>query len=111
MENEAKRDVSQSNAMGAIGADWSTVSPEQASLYLSNRTGVSADWWLKVAMAESSGNPTALNSIGCFGFYQINQNVHGNYQNATPEQYLNKVVEIYNNQGKEAWEVVEMNGW
>ena len=62
-------------------------------------------------MAESSGNPTALNSIGCFGLYQINQSVHGNYQGATPEQYLNKVIEIYNSQGKGAWEVVGMNGW
>ena len=94
-----------------IGSDWSSVSPEQASEYLSNHTGVSADWWLKIAMAESSGNPMALNSIGCFGLYQINQSVHGDFKSATPEQYLNKVVEIYNSQGKMAWEVVSMNGW
>ena len=94
-----------------IGSDWSSVSPEQASEYLSKRTGISADWWLKIAMAESSGNPMALNSIGCFGLYQINQSVHGNFQRATPEQYLNKVIEIYNSQGKMAWEVVSMNGW
>ena len=101
----------QSSTSSVIGNDWSQVSPGEASQYLSNRTGVSADWWLKVAMAESSGNPTALNSIGCFGLYQINQSVHGNYQGATPEQYLNKVIEIYNSQGKGAWEVVGMNGW
>ena len=94
-----------------IGSDWSSVSPEQASEYLSNHTGVSADWWLKIAMAESSGNPMALNSIGCFGLYQINQSVHGDFKSATPEQYLNKVIEIYNSQGKMAWEVVSMNGW
>ena len=88
---------------GNVGADWSSVSPEIASEYLSNRTGISADWWLKIAMAESSGNPMALNSIGCFGLYQINQSVHGNFQSATPEQYLNKVIEIYNSQGKMAW--------
>lgn len=96
---------------GTIGSDWSSVSPEIASEYLSNHTGVSADWWLKIAMAESSGNPMALNYIGCFGLYQINQSVHGNFQRATPEQYLNKVIEIYNSQGKMAWEVVSMNGW
>ena len=94
-----------------IGSDWSSVSPEQASEYLSNHTGVSADWWLKIAMAESSGNPMALNSIGCFGLYQINQSVHGDFKSATPEQYLDKVIEIYNSQGKMAWEVVSMNGW
>ena len=62
-------------------------------------------------MAESSGNPMALNSIGCFGLYQINQSVHGDFKSATPEQYLNKVIEIYNSQGKMAWEIVSMNGW
>ncbi|AFE86705.1 hypothetical protein LLAPH_489_0025 [Lactococcus phage ASCC489] len=36
---------------GTIGSDWSSVSPEIASEYLSNHTGVSADWWLKIAMA------------------------------------------------------------
>lgn len=110
-ENENETTVSNEAVNGTIGTDWSSVSPEQASQYLSNRTGVSADWWLKIAMAESSGNPMALNSIGCFGLYQINQSVHGNFQSATPEQYLDKVVEIYNSQGKTAWEVVSMNGW
>ena len=104
-------DVPNTETNSIIGSDWSSVSPEQASEYLSKRTGISADWWLKTAMAESSGNPMALNSIGCFGLYQINQSVHGNFQRATPEQYLNKVIEIYNSQGKMAWEVVSMNGW
>ena len=104
-------DVPNTETNSIIGSDWSSVSPEQASEYLSNHTGVSADWWLKIAMAESSGNPMALNSIGCFGLYQINQSVHGDFKSATPEQYLNKVIEIYNSQGKMAWEVVSMNGW
>ena len=104
-------DVPNTETNSIIGSDWSSVSPEQASEYLSNHTGVSANWWLKIAMAESSGNPMALNSIGCFGLYQINQSVHGDFKSATPEQYLNKVIEIYNSQGKMAWEVVSMNGW
>ena len=104
-------DVPNTETNSIIGSDWSSVSPEQASEYLSNHTGVSADWWLKIAMAESSGNPMALNSIGCFGLYQINQSVHGDFKSATPEQYLDKVIEIYNSQGKMAWEVVSMNGW
>ena len=110
-EDENERVVPNEATNGIIGPNWSSVSPEQASEYLSKRTGISADWWLKIAMAESSGNPMALNSIGCFGLYQINQSVHGNFQSATPEQYLNKVIEIYNSQGKMAWEVVSMNGW
>ncbi len=110
-EDENERVVPNEATNGIIGPNWSSVSPEQASEYLSKRTGISADWWLKIAMAESSGNPMALNSIGCFGLYQINQSVHGNFQRATPEQYLNKVIEIYNSQGKMAWEVVSMNGW
>ena len=110
-EDENERVVLNEATNGIIGPNWSSVSPEQASEYLSNHTGVSADWWLKIAMAESSGNPMALNSIGCFGLYQINQSVHGDFKSATPEQYLNKVIEIYNSQGKMAWEVVSMNGW
>ncbi|ARQ94838.1 transglycosylase [Lactococcus phage PLgW-1] len=96
---------------GVIGSTWAEVSAEQASQYLSINTGVPSNWWLKVAMAESSGNPYALNSIGCYGLYQINQSVHGNFRNASPEQYLKKVIEIYNSQGKGAWEVVSLNGW
>ncbi len=34
-----------------------------------------------------------------------------NWSSVSPEQYLNKVIEIYNSQGKMAWEVVSMNGW
>ena len=110
-EHEQATEQPNTETNSIIGSDWSNVSPEQASEYLSNHTGVSADWWLKVAIAESSGNPMALNSIGCFGLYQINQSVHGDFKSATPEQYLNKVIEIYNSQGKMAWEVVSMNGW
>lgn len=111
-DNDRGRGAGESiSTSGVIGSTWAEVSPEQASQYLSINTGVPSNWWLKVAMAESSGNPYALNSIGCYGLYQINQSVHGDFRNASPEQYLKKVIEIYNSQGKGAWEVVSLNGW
>lgn len=104
MENEAKRDISQSDVMGAIGTDWSTVSPEIASKYMSARTGVSASKWLDVIYKESSGNPYVTNPIGCYGLLQINQSVHGNVSNLSPQEYLDKAVSIYQSSGGTAWE-------
>ena len=104
MENEAKRDVSQSNTNGAIGADWSTVSPEIAANYMASKTGVSASKWLDVIYKESSGNPYVENSIGCYGFLQINQSVHGNVSSLNPQEYLDKAVSIYQSSGGTAWE-------
>lgn len=104
MENEAKRNISQSNTMGAIGTDWSTVSLEQASSYMSARTGVSASKWLDVIYKESSGNPYVTNPIGCYGLLQINQSVHGNVSNLSPQDYLDKAISIYQSSGGTAWE-------
>ncbi|MDP1270793.1 hypothetical protein, partial [Klebsiella pneumoniae] len=60
-----------SASTGVIGSTWSKVSPEQASQYMAQGTGVSADVWTGVIYRESSNNPYALNSLGCFGYLQI----------------------------------------
>lgn len=104
MENETKRDVYQSNTNGAIGTDWSTVSPESAANYMASKTGVSASKWLDIIYKESSGNPYALNSLSCYGFLQIMQSVHGQVSNLSPQEYLDKAVSIYQNSGGTAWE-------
>ena len=104
MENEAKRDVYQSNTNGTIGTDWSTVSPEIAANYMASKTGVSASKWLDVIYKESSGNPYVKNSIGCYGFLQINQSVHGNVSNLNPQDYLDKAISIYQSSGGTAWD-------
>lgn len=87
-----------------LGATWSEVSPEQASQYMAQGTGVSADVWAGVIYRESSNNPYALNSLGCFGYLQIMQSVHGNVSSWSPQAYLDKAIDIYYSQGAQAWE-------
>lgn len=89
---------------GVIGSTWSEVSPEQASQYMAQGTGVSADVWAGVIYRESSNNPTVTNSLGCFGYLQIMQSVHGNVSSWSPQAYLDKAIEIYHSQGAQAWE-------
>ena len=88
----------------AIGTNWSEVSPEQASAYMSARTGVSASTWQAIIYAESTNNPTVTNSIGCFGYLQLHP-VHGSVSTMTPQQYLDTAVVVFNSQGLSAWEV------
>lgn len=88
----------------AVGSDWSQVSPEQASAYMSARTGVSASTWQAIIYAESTNNPTVTNSIGCFGYLQLHP-VHGSVSAMTPQQYLETAVGVFNSQGLSAWEV------
>lgn len=87
-----------------IGNDWSQVSPEQASQYMSAKTGVPVGTWLRIVYAESTNNPTVTNSIGCFGYLQLHP-IHGNVSGMTPQQYLDTAVSVYNSQGLSAWEV------
>lgn len=87
-----------------VGSNWSQVSPEQASQYMSARTGVSASTWQAIIYAESTNNPTVTNSIGCFGYLQLHP-VHGNVSGMSPQQYLDTAVGVYNSQGLSAWEV------
>lgn len=88
---------------GSIWTDWSQVSPEIAANYMSSKTGVSASKWLDVIYKESSGNPYIENSIGCWGLLQINQSVHGQVSNLSPQDYLDKAVSIYQGSGGTAW--------
>lgn len=94
----------ESSTSSVIGNDWSQVSPEQASAYMSARTGISASKWLDVIYKESSGNPYIVNYIGCYGLLQINQSVHGQVSNLSPQAYLDKAVSIYQGSGGAAWE-------
>lgn len=96
--------VTQQASSSAIGNDWSQVSPDEASQYMSARTGVPASKWLDVIYKESSGNPYVENSITCYGFLQINQSVHGQVSNLSPQAYLDKAVNIYQTSGGTAWD-------
>ena len=88
---------------GNIGTDWSSVSPEIAANYIASKTGVGASKWLDVIYKESSGNPYVENPIGCWGLLQINQSVHGQVSNLSPQAYLDKAVSIYQGSGGSAW--------
>ena len=89
---------------GIIGPNWSSVSPEIAANYIASKTGVSASKWLDVIYKESSGNPYVENPIGCWGLLQINQSVHGQVSQLSPQEYLDKAVSIYQSSGGTAWE-------
>ena len=102
-EDENERVVPNEATNSIIGSDWSSVSPEQASEYLASKTGVSASKWLDVIYKESSGNPYVENPIGCWGLLQINQSVHGQVSNLSPQAYLDKAVSIYQGSGGTAW--------
>lgn len=86
-----------------IGTTWAEVSPQQAAAYMASKTGVSAARWEGVIFRESSNNPTIVNSIGCFGYLQLHP-VHGAASAWTPQQYLDKAVEIYLTAGACSWE-------
>ena len=88
---------------GNIGTDWSSVSPEIAANYIASKTGVGASKWLDIIYKESSGNPYVENPIGCWGLLQINQSVHGQVSNLSPQDYLDKAVSIYQDSGGSAW--------
>ena len=88
---------------GIIGPNWSSVSPEIAANYIASKTGVSASKWLDVIYKESSGNPYVENPIGCWGLLQINQSVHGQVSQLSPQEYLDKAVSIYQGSGGTAW--------
>lgn len=95
--------VSSRSVSSGLGSTWSEVSPEQASQYMAQGTGVGADVWAGVIYRESSNNPTIVNEIGCFGYLQLHP-VHGASSTWTPQQYLDKAIEIYNTAGAGSWE-------
>ena len=104
LEAEREQEVVPNTATnGNIGTDWSSVSPEIAANYMASNTGVSASKWLDVIYKESSGNPYVENPIGCWGLLQINQSVHGEVSQLSPQAYLDKAVSIYQSSGGTAW--------
>lgn len=103
-EYENERVLPNEATNGIIGTDWSSVSPEIAANYMASKTGASASKWLDVIYKESSGNPYVENPIGCWGLLQINQSVHGQVSNLSPQEYLDKAVSIYQGSGGTAWE-------
>ena len=86
-----------------IGSDWSSVSTEIAANYMASKTGVSSSKWLDVIYKESSGNPYVENELSCWGLLQINQSVHGQVSQLSPQAYLDKAVSIYQGSGGTAW--------
>lgn len=102
-ENENERGVPNTTTSDTIGSDWSSVSPEIAASYMSSKTGVSAGKWLDVIYKESSGNPYVENELSCWGLLQINQSVHGQVSNLSPQEYLDKAVSIYQGSDGTAW--------
>ena len=103
-EQEVSLEVMPNTATnGNVGTDWSSVSPEIAANYIASKTGVGASKWLDVIYKESSGNPYVENPIGCWGLLQINQSVHGQVSNLSPQAYLDKAVSIYQGSGGTAW--------
>ena len=97
-------DVPNTETNSIIGSDWASISPEQASQYIAIKTGVSSSKWLDVIYKESSGNPYVENELSCWGLLQINQSVHGQVSNLSPQEYLDKAVSIYQGSGGTAWE-------
>lgn len=103
-QHDEATQTTQNSTGSAIASDWASVSPEQASQYMSSKTGVSASKWLDVIYKESSGNPYAENPLTCWGLLQIMQSLHGQVSNLSPQAYLDKAVSIYQNSGGTAWE-------
>ena len=103
-EQEVSLEVMPNTATnGNVGTDWSSVSPEIAANYMSSKTGVTASKWLDVIYKESSGNPYVENELSCWGLLQINQSVHGQVSNLSPQAYLDKAVSIYQGSDGTAW--------
>lgn len=100
---EQSNKVLQESGAG-VASTWAEVSPEAAANYMAAHTGVPASVWSGVIFRESSNNPYALNNLGCFGYLQIMQSVHGQVSTWSPQAYLDKAIEIYRSQGAQAWE-------
>lgn len=102
-EHEQATEQPNTETNSIIGSDWSSVSPEIAANYMSSKTGVSASKWLDIIYKESSGNPYVENGLSCWGLLQINQSVHGEVSQLSPQAYLDKAVSIYQSSGGTAW--------
>jgi len=88
-----------------------TLSQTQIYLYAVSAGFTNPSVMSAIAMAESSGDPTVVNSIGCVGLWQINQPVwvksHPTWTVAwlqNPENNAQAAKVVYNAQGLGAWE-------
>ncbi|GAB2024315.1 transglycosylase [Lactovum odontotermitis] len=67
-------------------------------------TGVSAAEWTNIIMAESSGNPSAVNSSsGAYGLLQLLG--HGEYPGMSVDEQIAMATQVYQSQGLHAWVV------
>lgn len=80
-------------------------SPQYAAERMAQATGTSVSTWLYIIKAESSDNPHIVNSIGCYGYFQIHP-VHGMPYGASVDTQIEYAIQIYNTQGFGAWEVM-----
>lgn len=103
-ERERQNAVQNKSNGGVVGNSWSEVSPQTAAAYMASKTGVPQSTWERIIFAESTNNPTVMNSIGCYGYLQLHP-VHGNVSSMTPQQYLDTAVGVFLSQGLAAWEV------
>lgn len=75
-----------------------------ASQRMADATGLSADYWEWIIMAESGGSSTISNPTGHYGYFQIAP-VHGMPAGASVDTQIDYAINIYNSQGLGAWEV------
>lgn len=80
-------------------------SPQYAAERMAQATGTSVSTWLYIIEAESGNNPHIVNSIGCYGYFQIHP-VHGMPYGASVDTQIEYAIKIYNSQGFQAWEVM-----
>lgn len=80
-------------------------SPQYAAERMASATGTDVGTWLYIIQAESGNNPHIVNSIGCYGYFQIHP-VHGMPAGASVDTQIEHAIRIYNSQGFGAWEVM-----
>lgn len=93
--------VPQDSVTYSTGGDGSVA---YASQRMADATGLSADYWEWIIMAESGGSSTISNPTGHYGYFQISP-IHGMPQGADVDTQVDYAINIYNSQGLGAWEV------
>lgn len=102
---EVAQEAPQVAAAPATQAVANDGSPLYAATAVANATGTSVDTWLYIIEAESTNNPHVVNSIGCYGYFQIHP-VHGMPHGASVDTQIQYAIMIYNSSGFGAWEVM-----
>lgn len=84
-----------------------TLTQSQIQVYATSAGMSNPALMAAIAMAESSGSTTVVNSIGCVGLWQINQPVHPQWSKAwlqNPANNAQAAAAILSSQGLTAWE-------